>query len=552
VSSAGPQVMSSGVGTAPGPLVRRRLALPVRNGRARYVGGVAALAAAYYGAARLGYELEFAGPVAAIVWLPAGIAIGFLSLGGLRWWPGVLIGDLLANQYAVLPVGSALGQTLGNMAEVLVAAVLIRRLLVRGSPLDRAEGIGRLLMAILAGTAISAIVGSLSLRAGGVVSTGELPDVARTWWLGDVSGAVVTVPLALAWLRPQGPGWARGRGLEAVLMLAAVAALSQLAFGTESPLAYLVFPALGWAALRFGRRGATLAIAVAVGFAVWNTTHYHGPFVYESIPLSVLSTQLYIFVAALSTLSLAALVSERRQFAAGLAASRARLVKASDTERRRLEHNLHDGAQQRLTALAATLGLAADRAHEAREPGAADLDFAGSELVLVLDELRDLSHGIHPSVLTDLGLAAALRVVGRRSSIPVTFVDQLPSRRFDETVEATAYYVFAEALTNAQKHAHASSIQLRATATAHALGIEIADDGIGGAREATSGGLTGLRDRVEALGGTFDVHSPSGHGTRITAAIPLPRPEKTEAYAPEDPRVGHIAGRHADGEAQLD
>ena len=136
--------------------------------------GVVALAGAYYAAAKLGYALEFSGPVAAIVWLPAGVAIAFLSLGGLRFWPGVLMGDLLANDYSVVGLGSALGQTLGNMVEVLVAAVLIRRMLVRGSPLDSLGGIARLLGAIAAGTAISATVGPLSLWAGDVISTSEL------------------------------------------------------------------------------------------------------------------------------------------------------------------------------------------------------------------------------------------------------------------------------------------------------------------------------------------------------------------------------------------
>ena len=124
--------------------------------------GVLTLAGAYYAAAKVGYELEFAGPVAAIVWLPAGVAIAFLSLGGLRLWPGVLVGDLLANDYSALPLGSALGQTVGNMLEVLVAALLIRRLLARGSPLDSLGGLARLLAAIVAGTAISATVGPLS------------------------------------------------------------------------------------------------------------------------------------------------------------------------------------------------------------------------------------------------------------------------------------------------------------------------------------------------------------------------------------------------------
>ena len=292
--------------------VRLGLGRPAWRLLGRYVVGVLALAAAYYGAAKLGYVLEFSGPVAAVVWLPSGVGIAFLALGGLRFWPGALVGDLLANDYALLPLGSALGQTAGNMAEVLVGALLIRRLAARGSPLDSLGGLARLLAAIAAATAISATVGPLSLRAGGVVSGSELPEVMRTWWLGDATGALIVIPLALAWYQPPPRGWARSRAVEGVLMLAAVAGMSEIAFTGESPLAYLVFPALGWAALRFGRRGATLAIAVAAGFAIWKTTHFHGPFVYDSITLSVLTTQAYIAVAALSTLCLAALVLRAR------------------------------------------------------------------------------------------------------------------------------------------------------------------------------------------------------------------------------------------------
>ena len=152
-------------------------------------------------------------------------------------------------------------------------------------------------------------------------------------------------------------------------MLIAVAARARLAFRTETPLAYLVFPALGWAGLRFGRRGATLAITVAAGFAVWNTTDYHGPS--STTRLDERAQPTLIAVAALSTLCLAALVSERGQFAERLDAHARALVKASDTERARLEHNLHDGAQQRLTALTIRLGLAAESARGARRAGRA-------------------------------------------------------------------------------------------------------------------------------------------------------------------------------------
>jgi signal transduction histidine kinase len=507
------------VGSDPLP-GRLGLAPPASWGlRARYLAGVVALACAYYAAAKIGYELEFAGPVAAIVWFPAGVAISFLCLGGLRFWPGVLAGDLLANNYSALPLGSAFGQTLGNMLEVLVATLLIRRLAARGSPLDSLGGLGHLLIAIAVGTAISATVGPLSLLAGGVITTSGLPDVARTWWLGDATGALVVIPLALAWYQPLPRGWTPQRALEAVAMLAAVAGMSEISFRSERPLAYLAFPALGWAGLRFGRRGATLAIAVAVGFAVWHTTHYHGPFVFHSVTRAVLSTQLYIAVAAASTLSLAALVFERKEFAERLATSGARLVHASDTERRRLEHNLHDGAQQRLTALAIRLGAAAERARAAGEPGAPTLEAAGTQVGLAIDELRELARGIHPIALTNDGLASAMRSLAARSAVPITLAE-LPSARSDDTAEATAYYVFAEALNNAQKHARASSIRARATTTTNSLALEIYDDGVGGATEREGGGLCGLRDRVEALGGTFSVESPEGHGTRITAVIP--------------------------------
>ena len=199
--------------------------------------------------------------------------------------------------------------------------------------------------------------------------------------------------------------------------------------------------------------------------------------------------------------------------------TRARLIRAGETERRRLEHNLHDGAQQRLTALAIRLGVAADRAREAHEPGAAALDDAGIQVLLAIDELRDLTRGNTPAALTYGGLASAIRGVAARSTVPITIVE-LPSTRFDDSVEATAYYLFSEVLNNAQKYAHASSIRVRATTTTRTLRIEIADDGIGGATEPADGGLTGLRDRVEALGGTFNVDSPSGRGTRIVADIP--------------------------------
>jgi signal transduction histidine kinase len=487
--------------------------------RARYLVGVVALAATYYGGAKIGYELEFAGPVAAILWLPVGIGIAWLYLGGLRFWPGVLLGDLLANDYHTLPVGSALGQTTGNVLEVIVATLLLRRLVRRGSPLDSLVNVGGMLAAIAVGVTISATVGTLVTWLGGVTSTGDITTVWRTWFLADLCGGMVVVALAVAWRRLPEREWWRSRGPEVGLMLLCVAGLSELAFHTDRPLTYIVFPALVWAALRTGPRGASLAIAVGVGFTAWNTNHYLGPFIFDSVTRSALETQLYVAAATFMTLCLAAAVSERERFAAELGASRVRLVETADTARRRIERELHDRTQQRLIVLAAHLGIAARQVREAPEEAADHLEHAHRDLMDAIGELREIAHDIHPAVLSDLGLARAIMSVATRSTVPIRVLE-VPTVRLDSTTEATAYYVVAEAVHNAQKYAHASSIQVRAATAPRSLRIDIIDNGVGGADADAGSGLRGLRARVEAVGGTFHLDSPAGRGTRLVVAIP--------------------------------
>ena len=213
-------------------------------------------------------------------------------------------------------------------------------------------------------------------------------------------------------------------------------------------------------------------------------------------------------------------VTDRKIQEAELRRSRARIVEAADAERRRLERTLHDGAQQRLVSLSLGLRLAQGKLH--LDPAAAEklLVDAQHELSQALAELRELARGIHPAILTDRGLDAALEALAGRAPLPVQIVS-IPEERLPGPVEAAAYYVVAEGLTNVVKYAEASSVQVSVERRNGVATVEIADDGIGGADPSGGTGLRGLSDRVEALDGRLLVESPAGGGTRIRAEIPV-------------------------------
>ena len=197
-------------------------------------------------------------------------------------------------------------------------------------------------------------------------------------------------------------------------------------------------------------------------------------------------------------------------------------MEAGDAERRRLERNLHDGAQQRLVTLSLSLRVAEAKLHDDPD-AAAVLARAADELALALSELRELARGIHPAVLTDHGLGAALNALATRAPLPVDLVVTL-GERLPEAVEATAYYVVAEALTNVAKYADATGATVSVTPADGRLLVEVRDNGVGGVNIANGSGLRGLRDRVEALRGTLQIESHPGRGTLVAAAIPIVAP----------------------------
>jgi signal transduction histidine kinase len=203
-----------------------------------------------------------------------------------------------------------------------------------------------------------------------------------------------------------------------------------------------------------------------------------------------------------------------------LTQSRARIVATADATRRRIERDLHDGAQQRLVSLALELRLAQESVPAELRALGNSIRRVADELAAVQEELREISRGIHPSILSEGGLGPAVRTLARRSPVPVELDIQTGSR-YSPSVEVAGYYVASEALTNTAKHANASHADVAVWEANGTLRLRVSDDGVGGAHGQEGTGLTGLRDRVEALGGSIEVTSPVGHGTVLEVSLPI-------------------------------
>jgi signal transduction histidine kinase len=663
--------------------------LAAAGGWRRYLIAVLATAIGVWAAARIGQDISYPhtgssthGSYTAF-WPPVGVGIAVLVLYGPRLWPGVAAGSFLAAGY-VTPFSVVVGQVVGTTAASISAAVLLIRM-DANRPGLRVRDVLNLILCAAAGTALGATLGMLVVGLGHSLPAGGIPRIWRTWWLSDYAGALVVTPALLTWA---GAGFrlARREALEAAALIALLIALTNLSSQRDVP--YVLFPVLVWAALRFGPRGAAGALLAVAAITVWDTANGSGPFVRSSLSDSLLATQVFLGVAALTSMILAAVTAERAASEAAarglareqaalrriatllvsesdpvkvfsqvmeeaartlnvasaslvryespglvtvmggwsetnsllfpvgstielgtegsalvevyrsgeahrvtypeesrllagslrshgyrssvaapvslagglwgalvassldetplppgseqrlsdfaelvaqalanadahdkLAASRARIVGAGDAERRRLERNLHDGAQQRLVSLALQLRLTQSALDRRPDDVLGLLVEAQAELARALDELRELARGIHPAILTERGLGPALEAVIARASLPVELTE-LPESRLPEPVEAAVYYVVAETITNMAKHARAESATVGVRLTDSTAHLVITDDGVGGADPANGSGLRGLADRVEALNGGLRIESPPGRGTRIEARIP--------------------------------
>lgn len=492
------------------------------------------LAAAYYGAAKLGQTLRYTASVSAI-WPPAGLGIAALYLWGLRWWPGVLLGEIIVNGELLLddstfPVGSLLGQQTGNMAEIIVGALLLRRLVGPNAAMDRVEQVGGMLVALGVATAISATAGTVSMVAGGVVDESDATEFWRTWWLGDTSGGLVVLPLLLAWARDPVEAWRRIRTWEGAAVIAAVTALGIIAVSTEEPITYMVFPALIWAAFRFGAPGATLSIAITAGVAIGVTANDVGPFFKQPIDHRTLSTQLYIAVAALTTLFLSAVVSERERSSRELAEARRAEGERAVEERRRIARDLHDSVSQALfstvlhtrTAQKALVQEGAGRAGRVERSLSAIADLTRG----VQTEMRALIFELRRDPVHD-GLVAALtrHASGLSASDAPAIAIRGPVTRLplSPRAETQLYAVGREALANVLKHAGATWARVLVQAERGQILVEVRDNGRGfdpAAGHPGHFGLDSMRTRAAEVGGQLTIASTPGYGTVVRVRVP--------------------------------
>jgi signal transduction histidine kinase len=278
-----------------------------------------ALAAVYLGAARLGLAFASQHPNVSPVWPPTGIALAAVLLGGYSIWPSILVGAFLANAMTGISLPTAGGIALGNTLQAISGAFLLHRFVKSRNPLDRAQDVFTFVIAGALSCIISATVGVTSLCLGGFELWSRYQSVWLTWWLGDTMGVLVVTPVLLAWFKEPRLIWRTRHVLEAVLFFVLMVTAAQIFFGDEFgigtshyPIGIIFFPFFIWAAFRFGQRGATTAILLASGLAVWGTVNGFGPFVRGTMNESLLLLQSYMAAGVVTILAMTAVLTERK------------------------------------------------------------------------------------------------------------------------------------------------------------------------------------------------------------------------------------------------
>ncbi len=511
------------------------------------------LGVVYVISARLGLSLGPVSGFAALVWPPTGIALAALLLRGVRVWPAVTLGAVVANVLTGASFWVALGIGIGNTLEAVLAVSLLKRFTGFRLGLDRLGDVVALVtLAAGLSTIVSASLGVLALRAGGIVQPGHVGDTWRAWWVGDALGDLVVAPVLLTWSALGGMTLSPRRLLEAVALAVASVGLSCFLFLVGPPLdpapfrqVYMLFPVLIWAAIRFGPRGGTATILIISVFAIWGTLVGHGPFVGQTLGSSLLKLQLFMAVAALTTLVLAATSAERLE---ALKAEKEILAIVSHDMKNPLGA-LRITARNLLKRPSSELGPAARKQGEFIARCAQRMESLITNLLdaatirtghlSLVREPQDLSALINDAAET---LRPLLEEKSQTLRLEVPPVIQVNADR------ERLLQVLSNLLGNASKFAPPEGhITARATVIDGWAHCFISDDGpgiepeeldqvfepywSGATGKGTGLGLSIVKGIVEAHGGRTSIESKPGSGTTIAFVLPL------TSGAPSSPAV---------------
>jgi signal transduction histidine kinase len=388
-----------------------------------------------------------------------------------------------------------------------------------------------MLLALGTATAISATVGTVSMLLGGVIGASEIPKFWRTWWLGDTAGGLVVVPLMLAWAPDPAAAWRRVRSWDGVILVGFVTALAFVSVSATGPVTYMVFPALIWAAFRFGPPGATVSIAISALVVIGVTAHQSGPFFSQPIDHRTLSTQIYIVIAALTTLFLSALVADRERSSEALAEAHRREGERAIEERHRIARDLHDSVSQALfstslhtrTAEKALENDRDDSSGQVRQSLGAIAELtraAQAEMRAFIFELR--RDALEAGLVT--ALAEYASTIRAPSGLTINIEGPDSPLAVDPRIEEELFAIGREALSNVAKHAAARWATVRVEARSGRVSLEISDNGRGfDATAARPGhfGLESMRSRAADIGGDLTVGSTLGTGTVVRVEVPM-------------------------------
>jgi signal transduction histidine kinase len=388
-----------------------------------------------------------------------------------------------------------------------------------------------------------------------LISSAEVHSAWLTWWLANAVGILVLVPLVIAW-RSLPKNWARAKLVEGLVVFGLLALAGQLVFGayfdpgiSRYPLSYVTLPLVGWAAFRFGKRGATLGTALLTGFAAYGTVNGIGAFAQGTLTESVLLLQTFVGVVGIAALVLAAVVEERSRHERALQnanesleqrvadrtmelrALSARLQSVREEERSRIAREIHDELGQSLTALKMELSWLAKQL-PASQPGLRQKARQMNKAIdSTIGSVRKIATELRPSVLDHLGLFDALEwLLGdfqEKTEIECSSQMEVAGVEVDAASSTELFRVVQEALTNVARHAQATKVHLSVGARGGGLRLELRDNGRGfdacKAGSRGSMGFVGMRERVNGLGGTVEVRAAPGQGTTVTVFVPLPR-----------------------------